>query len=183
MLTLKIPPLELWNEAEQRFIDIPGKTLKLEHSLVSISKWESKYHKPLLSKESKTEEEIIDYIFMMIITQNVNTEELLYSLTPEIIKEVNEYMSDTMTATTFYNVDDKEGGVKKQKVITNEVIYGWMFSYRIPKECEKWHISRLLTLIRVCEIQNRGPQDIDPKKAARRNAELNRSRLKGGKAG
>lgn len=183
MLTLEIPPLELWDEEIQKFVDIPGKTIKLEHSLVSISKWESKYHKPLLSNEERTPDELLDYIFMMIITQNVNTDELTYALTGDVIKKINDYMGDSMTATTFANVNDKAGGVKRQKVITNEVIYGWMFSYSIPKECEKWHISRLLTLIRVCEVQNRGPQDIDPKKAAKRNAELNRSRLKGGKAG
>lgn len=183
MLTITTEANDYFDEETETFIDIKPMTVRLEHSLLSISKWESKYHKSLLSNIEKSGDEMIDYICMMIITQNVNLEHFKLSLTAEILKKITSYMDNPMTATTFSSIVKKKSSVGKQQIITNEVIYSWMFSYSIPKECEKWHISRLLTLIRVCEIHHRGPEKADPRQTAQTYADLNEARLAGGKAG
>lgn len=153
MLYITIPARQLWNEQTGEFVYISEQTLQLEHSLVSLSKWESKWHKSFLSdKVEKTDEEIMDYIKCMTITQNVNP--LVYMcLTRDNIEKINAYISNPMTATTFR--DEKEK--KNKEVVTAELIYYWMLSLNIPFECQKWHINRLLTLIRVCNIKNTPP--------------------------
>ena len=128
-----------------------GGTILLEHSLVSLAKWESHWKKPFLSKDQKTRAETIDYIRCMTLTANVNRE-FYNTLTQENINAVNAYINDSMTATTFY-----DGGKTKspsREIITAELIYYWMVSLQIPFECQNWHLNRLLTLIRVCNIKN-----------------------------
>lgn len=132
-------------------------TLSLEHSLVSISKWECKWHKPFLSENKKTNEELIDYIKCMTITQNVddNVYDVLLN-DGENIKKINEYIENSMTATVFnVNGINKSGPVvHKKEIMTNEIIYYWMIYFSIPMECQRWHLNRLLTLIRVCQNKN-----------------------------
>ena len=149
MLKITVPGLELYDEEKNEFINYKDQTLQLEHSLVSISKWEAKWHKPFLSDEDKTLEEIIDYIKCMTITQNVKSD-VYDRLTSDNIQTINDYIQDSMTATTFS--DDKKTG--KKEIVTSEIIYYWMVTYNIPMECQKWHLNRLLTLVKVCTIKN-----------------------------
>ena len=152
MLTILVQDQEFFNDFDSSFVRIPKTTLVLEHSLLSLSKWESKWHKPFLSSDLRTREESIDYIRCMTVTPNVDP--MVYTaLTPENIREINEYIDNPMTATTFSTNPQARGSHSKQ-VITAEIIYYWMISFQIPFECQKWHLNRLLTLIRVCEIKN-----------------------------
>jgi len=171
MLRIIIPENEYFNNTTQEFINIKETELSLEHSLVSISKWESKWHKPFLSKEEKTNEEMIDYIRCMTITQNVNP--MVYSfLSNDNIKSINEYINNPMTATTFS--ENKKG--TNREIITSEIIYYWMVSYQIPFECQRWHINRLLTLIRVCSIKNQPSKKMPMNEIMRSNKNLNQIR-------
>ena len=173
MLRITIPEQELWDEKKLKFVTIKEQPLQLEHSLVSLSKWESKWHKPFLGKGDKTPEEILDYIKCMTLTQNVNSEVYNY-LTQENITQINEYIEDSMTATTFSA--DKTAS-KNHEVVTSEIIYYWMIALNIPIEiCQKWHLNRLLTLIRVCNIKNSPPKKMSKKELMSRNAALNAAR-------
>lgn len=174
-ITIPLSP-EGWDEEKQEFVEPEVITLQMEHSLVSLSKWESKWHKPFFSKENKTDEETLDYIKCMTITKNVKPE--IYSkLSRENIARINDYINDPMTATTFS--EDKRGK-RNNEIITNEVIYHWMVALNIPFECQKWHINRLLTLIRVCNIKNQPPDKnrMSKREIMSRNAALNAARKK-----
>lgn len=180
MLKIVIPAGECWDSTNEVFISKKeSTTLSLEHSLVSISKWESKWHKPFLASEKKTNEEIIDYIKCMTITQNVD-DTVYYFLTNENFKAVNSYIENPMTATTFsvYG-QQKNMPTRKNEVLTSEVIYYWMVSYQIPFECQKWHLNRLITLIRVCNIKNNaGNQKMSKRDTMANNRMLNDARRK-----
>ena len=172
MLQITIPATEQWDEKNQTFIVTKEQKLQLEHSLVSLSKWESKWCKPFLSKQEKTIEETIDYIRCMTLTQNVDPN--VYNLlTNENITRVNEYIEAPMTATWF--TDDKMRKPNKEQ-ITAELVYYWMIALNIPFECQKWHLNRLLTLIRVCEIKNQPPKKMSKGQIMSRNAALNAAR-------
>ena len=173
MLEIVIPSIELWNEEKQEFIFTKGATLKLEHSLVSLSKWESKWCKPFLSKEDKTREETLDYIKCMTLTQNVDADVYNY-ITQDNINKIIEYINAPMTATTFR--EENKGG--SREIITAELIYYWMIALTIPFECQKWHLNKLLTLIRVCNIKNQPPKKMSKGDIMRRNAALNAARRK-----
>lgn len=160
MLSLIIPSVEGWDENKEEFVELKKEQkLILEHSLVSISKWESKWHKPFLSKEPKTLAETIDYVKCMTITQNV-PDEVYNRLRNEHIQQVSDYIEDSMSATWF-----REDNLRRRNngVITSELIYYWMVALNIPWNCEKWHLNRLLTLIRICNEENQ------PKKKRTRN--------------
>ena len=179
MLKIEIPDRQLWDEVNEEFISIKGATLALEHSLVSISKWEMKWKKPFLGSEH-TREETVDYIRCMTISQNVDPE--VYKLIDnKTIKLVGEYINDSMTATWFN--EDKRKPSAGQKTITSEIIYYWMVASGIPFECQKWHLNRLLTLIRVCELKNAPQKKMGKKATLAQNAKLNAQRRKmhGGK--
>ncbi len=151
MFSLKIDDTMFFDEATETRIMVKGQTLQLEHSLISVSKWEAKWKKPFLSREGHTREETIDYIRFMTITQNVNP--ILYSLiSDEQIRDIFAYMDDPMTATTFVKQEGRGGTIKPT---TNEEIYYAMAAYQIPFSCEKWHLNRLLTLIRVADERNK----------------------------
>lgn len=152
MLQLVLPATEGWDEKTEEFVTLrKEQRLTLEHSLLSISKWESKWHKPFLTNDTKTPEEIIDYIKCMTITQNVS-DETYQRMTTDSIAQVNTYIADSMTATTFRKEMQRP---RHGNFITSEVVYYWMFSYQIPIECERWHLNRLLTLIRVFSEYNK----------------------------
>lgn len=153
MLEIIVPETELFDERTQEFIYIKEQKLKLEHSLVSISKWESKWRKPFLVKGDKTVEETIDYIQCMTLSQNVDPKVYL-CLTNENYEEVRKYIDNPMTATIL---PENKKSVNKE-IITSELIYYWMISYNIPVKFEKWHINRLLTLIGVLNIKNQPPK-------------------------
>ncbi len=174
MLRITIPAGEQWDEAKQEFIYTKEQTLSLEHSLVSLSKWESKWCKAFLTKQEKTFEETLDYIKCMTLTQNVDPEVYNY-LTNGNIKEINEYIEAPMTATYFS--DEKTSKTSREQV-TAELIYYWMIALNIPFECQKWHLNRLLTLIKVCNIKNQPPKKRSKKDIMSRNAALNAARRK-----
>ena len=172
MLQLEIKPREEWNETSQEFVYTKGQMLQLEHSLVSISKWEAKWCKPFLSKDQKTYEETLDYIRCMTLTQNVDPK--TYGLlSKENIEKVNQYIEAPMTATI---VPENNQGPKSRETITSELIYYWMISYQIPFECQKWHLNRLLTLIRVCSFKNTPAKKHSKQDLMSRNAALNAKR-------
>ena len=174
MLHITIPAVEQWDEVKQEFVYTKDQTLSLEHSLVSLSKWESKWCKAFLTKQEKTFEETLDYIKFMTITQNVDPKVYNY-LTNENIDEVNRYIEAPMTATYFS--EDKTSKISREQV-TAELIYYWMISLNIPFECQKWHLNRLLTLIKVCNIKNTPPKKRSRKDIMSRNAALNAARRK-----
>ena len=175
MLQIIIPlTKEGWDEVNEEFVEPIYKTLCLEHSLVSLSKWESKWHKPFLSKAEKSYEEIIDYIKCMTVTKNVDPEAYNH-ITSENMKQIDEYIEDPMTATTF---SDDESGKRNREIITSEIVYYWMITLGIPFECRKWHLNRLLALIRVCVIKNSPKKKMSASSIMARNAELNAARRK-----
>ena len=172
-ITVPISP-EGWDAEKEEFIAPQTKVLQLEHSLVSLSKWESKWHKPFLAKNNKTLEETIDYIKCMTITQNVNPN-VYEHLTKQNMDMIGEYIDDSMTATFF---TEEKMRRTNSEIITSELIYYWMIALNIPFECQKWHLNRLLTLIKVCNIKNQPPRKMSTRDRLSRNASLNEARRK-----
>lgn len=175
MLRIVIPAIEGWDDAKEQFVEIEKEqVLQLEHSLVSISKWESKWCKSFINTKEKTAEEILDYIQCMTITQNVPLT-VYMRLTDENIKQINDYIGAPMTATYF---SDEKTGRSSREIITSELIYYWMIALNIPPEYQKWHLNRLLTLIRVCNVKSQPPRKMSDREIMSRNAALNASRRK-----
>ena len=173
MLQITIPSTEAWDSKKEEFVKLKEQTLQLEHSLVSISKWESKWCKPFLGKNEKTYEETMDYIKCMTITQNVKDETYSH-LTTDNIERINKYIGEPMTATTFSNTST--GSTKE--TVTSELLYYWMIANNIPMECQKWHLNRLITLIRICNVKNTPPKKMNKREIANRYASLNAARRK-----
>lgn len=172
MLQITVPRQEKWDEVKEEFIYTEECTLQLEHSLISLSKWEAKWHKPFMSKVPKTLEETIDYIKCMTITPRVDPE-VYNNLTRQNIEDINAYIENPMTATFF---SKESNGKPSREQVTNELIYYWMIALNIPSEYEKWHLNRLLTLIKVCDVKNKPPKKMSKKQLATRNAALNAAR-------
>lgn len=171
MLTILIQGKELYNESTCEFINTEDTTLVLEHSLISISKWEAKWKKSFLSTAEKTPEELTDYIKCMIV--NKANEEAVNYLDRVQLNEIVEYMQDSMTATTINRMNQ---GPPSREVITSELIYCWMVTLGIPFECQKWHINRLLTLIDVCSIKQQPPKKMGRRDAMNQQRSLNAQR-------
>ena len=174
MLEISIPDLEYFNDQTDEFGVIKGQTILLEHSLLSLAKWESRHHKPFLSDSKSnphTQEEMIDYIRCMTITKNVNPV-IYYAIDNDLYSVIQEYIDDPMTATWFSD-DNKSSG---QSVITNEVIYYYMTALNIPFECEKWHLNRLMTLIGVCARKSSPPKKMTKEEVYSKYQELNEQR-------
>ena len=161
MLQITIPAVEEWDEVNEVFISTKAQTLQLEHSLVSIAKWEATWHVPFMTDKDKTVEQIRDYVRCMTLTQHVDPNVYRF-LTIDNFKDINAYIEDPYTATWF---SDKTTS-KSRRIVTAELIYYWMIALQIPFECQKWHLNRLMTLIRVCN------EEQAPKKKMSRNALL-----------
>lgn len=179
MLTIIIPATksEQWDEINEEFIYQTiekEQVLHLEHSLIALSKWESKWHKPFLTDKELTFDETIDYIKCMTLDKNIDPK-VYERLTKTNIMEIREYMNNPMTATTFPNRNERKNNGEQT---TSELIYYWMIANNIPVEFEKWHIKRLLTLIRVCSVKNAPPKKMSRNQILRQNAELNAARRK-----
>lgn len=178
MLEIIIPGREWFNERTEEFISTEDTPLKLEHSLISLSKWEMKWNKPFLDyRTEKSREESLDYIRCMTIGKEADP--LTYSSIPAtIMNHINAYMDAPMTATWFAkNSPGGNGRGMSREIITNEIIYYWMIRFRIPFECEKWHLNRLLTLIRVANVKETGPEKkMSKREIMQRNAALNAQR-------
>ena len=172
MITITIPATEAFDEVKGEFLYSKEQTLQLEHSLISISKWESKWCKPFISNDEKSSEETIDYIKCMTLNPNID-DSVYRCLTKANMKEINDYIDSPMTATTFF---EEKNGKRNREVITSELIYYWMIALNIPFECQKWHLNRLLTLVRVCNVKNQPPKKMSKKDIMSRNASLNAAR-------
>ena len=150
MLEIIVPENKLYNDQTWEFVTIPETVLHLEHSLVSISKWEAKWHKTFLANNEKSDEEKLDYIRCMTLNRSVN-ENVYLGLSKENVDAINAYIENPMTATVLRRSEDVRPARDKT---TSELIYYWMITLNIPFECQKWHINRLLTLIEVCSRKN-----------------------------
>lgn len=164
---------EQYDSVNECFIPPKYIELELEHSLVSVHEWESKWCKSFISDQEKTQDETLDYIKCMTLTKNVDPDVYNF-ISAENVKQINEYISAPMTATTFAEQKGKGGGGKER--ITAELIYYWMISLQIPFECKYWHLNQLLTLIKVCNIKNSPPKKMGKKALMSRNAALNAQR-------
>lgn len=175
MLELEVPAGELYDEVNECFIETKPVILRLEHSLVSISKWETKWRKPFLVKTPpKTREESLDYIRCMTLNQNIDP--MLYeSLRPNELRKINEYIEANLSATTFSNAQKAR---PNNQVMTSEMYYYYMVAYRIPFECQKWHLSRLTALIRICDIKNNPGNKMSRREVLNQNRALNEARRK-----
>lgn len=172
MLKLTIPKVEFYNEKTSEFDLHPEIEIELEHSLVSLSKWESKFEKPFLSRDEKTSEEVLSYIVMMAEGQDFDYR-ALHGLTEEQVDQINEYIQAKMTATWF---SDEKNSPSSREIVTSEIIYYWMLSLNIPFECQHWHLNRLLTLIKVCNQKNQPPKKLSKSELANRNRAINEAR-------
>lgn len=175
MLCITVPAVEQWDEQKEEFVIVKkAQQLCMEHSLVSLSKWESKWCKAFLTSKEKSDEEILDYIKCMTINRDTN-DRVFERLTPKNIEQITKYIEHPMTATRF----NQERNTKtSRETITSELIYYWMVALNIPFECQKWHINRLLTLIRICNIKNQPPKKMSKREIMSRNAALNAARRK-----
>ncbi len=173
MLTIIIPSNELYDEETNTFIVTKEQVLQMEHSLVSISKWESRWLKPYLGKQERTKDEMLDYLRCMTTTQNVD-KDVYNRLTEDNLAKIADYINSPMTATI---INDTSKRVNTE-IITSELIYNWMISFTIPFECQKWHLNRLMTLIRICNIKNEKPKKMSKSEIMSKNKALNEARRK-----
>lgn len=174
MLRIVIPATESFDDSKNEFVYFKEQVLQLEHSLVSISKWESKWCTPFYAKREKTMEETIDYIKCMTITQNVN-DDVYLRLTRSNIEQVLAYIEAPMTATT---VTKQKSQKSNRENVTSELVYHWMIDLGIPFECQKWHINRLLTLIDIRNIKTQPPKKAGKRETVNQYAMLNEARRK-----
>lgn len=181
MLKLVIPPRDYTIETPEGdvlFKQTEGGTLLLEHSLISLSKWEMKYEKPFLNHgNNRTQEESLYYIKCMTLNKNVSND-VYSSITNEDIEKVNAYIDSRQSATWFNERNNNTFGRKRGEVVTSELIYYWMTALNIPVEFEKWHLNRLITLIKICEIKQQNPKKMATKDVYARNRQLNEARRK-----
>jgi hypothetical protein len=166
----------MWDSRKREFVYTREQTLQLEHSLVSISKWESKWQKAFLRDEDKTGEELLDYIQCMTLTPDVDPD-VYNHLTTENIEEIKRYINAPMTATVFSKNALKSGKANKD-VVTSEVIYYWMITLQVPFECQYWHLNKLMTLINVCSIKNSPSKKMSRREIMSQNTALNMARRK-----
>lgn len=171
MLEISIPQTTVFDEKTESFYEVNACKICLEHSLISVSKWESKWHLPFIDTKNKTNEMMIDYIRCMTVSKSIDPY-AYYTLTPDHISKINSYIEDPMTATTF----SKNHRASGRERVTSELIYYWMISLGIPVEFEKWHLNRLLTLIRLCEEKNQPPKKMSRNAILKQNKSLNAAR-------
>jgi hypothetical protein len=172
MLKLVIEGTEYYNQETETFETVGDVVLMLEHSLVSVSKWESKFEKPFLTKDNKTTEEVLFYVEAMILTPNY-PEGIINSFTQKSIDAVNNYIESKQSATTFGKMPEQRS---RGEIITSELIYYWMVAFNIPFECQHWHLNRLLALVRICNIKASKPKKMGRTELLQRNRQLNEQR-------
>lgn len=171
MLSITVNGVESFDDDKQEFVTTEDTGIELEHSLVSLSKWESKWEKPFLTNDSKTSEEVLDYINCMSIKGDIPLE-VLYRLKEADLKAINAYIEAKMTATWFTEIKKKAVGIPE--VVTSEIIYHWLVALQIPFECEHWHLNRLITLVKTINEKNKAASDT--KKKAPTRADLDNRR-------
>lgn len=171
MLTLVVAARELFNEQTQSFVQVSEQTICLEHSLISLRRWEAIWQKPYFSNTQKTDQETLDYIRCMSVNKDISLETVM-CLTSDQLAQISQYISSPMTATTFA----KDNTPPSRQIMTSEIIYWQMIQNQIPFECQKWHLNQLLTLLRVCGIKNQKPKKMGKRETMSRNAQLNQTR-------
>jgi hypothetical protein len=180
VLIIDVTLREGYDEKKKEFVPIESFTLEMQHSLATLSKWESFFEKPFLSGKEKTVEETMWYVRAMVMSPNVPPEVFL-KLSRENFEEINEYINASMTATTFHEATNQ---AHSSEIITAEIIYYWMISLNIWIDCENWHINRLLALIKVCNLKNAPPKKMTrDEMLAQRRALNDRRRAKTGSRG
>lgn len=172
MLKIKVNLSELYNEEDQTFVE-DSIDLELEHSLLSLSKWEAKYEKPFLGSKEHTSSEIMDYIKFMVLGDPVS-DDIMMALSEQNVMDIYDYIGSKQTATWFSEANTQHS--TNHEAVTSELIYYWMFSFQIPKECETWHLNRLLTLIRVFNVKNEPPKKMSKREIIAQNRALNAQR-------
>jgi|SRR3954447_17627345 len=172
MLTITVGATDVYDESSEQFGAHGGFELQLEHSLVSLSKWESEYEKPFLDKSQKTGDEVLAYVRYMVLTPNPPGD-FLQKLSKENLDVINAYIERKMTATWF---NETKPQARNQETITAELVYYWMTIFNIPFECENWNLNRLFTLIRICTLKSGKPKKMSRAEAAARNKEINAQR-------
>jgi hypothetical protein len=172
MLKLFVVGNEYFDDATQTFETVGSVEIELEHSLLSLSKWESKFKKPFLSQTSKTTDQVLAYVEAMIMTPDYPLD-IIGRLDQKNLDAINAYIESTESATTFGSMPERRG---RGEVITAELIYYWMVAFNIPFECERWHLNRLFALIRICNIKSSKPTKMSRHEVLTRNRELNAKR-------
>lgn len=172
MLPILIPEQELFDSNTNEFYTIKERKIRLEHSLISISKWESKWKRSFIDKPPAKQDEIFSYIKFMLLDNDVS-DDALKGLTQKNISDIFEYINDPMSATTVTN---SKNGKTKKEILTSEVIYAYMAIYGIPFSCEKWHLNRLIKLIQVCADKNNPPEKMGKNDIFKQNRSLNAAR-------
>jgi len=172
MLKIIVEGTEYYNEETETFETVGTIELRLEHSLISLSKWESKHQKPFLTNSTKTTEEILSYIRCMILNEDF-PDDIVSRLSQRNVDQINAYIESKESATTFGKLPEQKA---RGEIITSELIYYWMVAFTIPFECERWHLNRLFALVRICNIKNAKPKKMSKSELAMRNRELNAQR-------
>ena len=172
MLTIIVPGTEFYDDITKEFMTKNDVVIELEHSLVSLSKWESEYEKPFLSSDEKTEEEILSYVKAMVLTQKIPPE-VFSRFTKDNWDKINDYINAKNSATWF---NEPKSANRSSETITAELVYYWMIAFQIPFECQYWHLNRLFTLIKICNAKNAKPKKMSRNEIAQRNRELNEQR-------
>jgi hypothetical protein len=173
MLRITIGDKDYWNETEEKFVSVPGVlVLDLEYSLLAVSKWESKYEKPFLAKDVKSNEEILHFFKCMVLTPVADLD-VLRSLSQKTVDQIQEYINSSQSATTFGSLPEHRG---RSEIITSELIYYWMLMFNIPSQYELWHLNRLFSLLKIANIKQGKPKKMSRGELARRNRELNEQR-------
>jgi len=172
VLTITVPGKEFYDEEKNKFFTVDDAVLELEHSLASLSKWESIHQKPFLGDDARTAEEVFSYIECMLLSPEIPPG-VLSNLTQQNFDDINAYVQSMQTATTFGKTPKATG---PGETITSELIYYWMVAFKIPWEAQYWHLNRLFALIRVCNIKNQPPKKMSRQEQARQYRELNEKR-------
>ena len=179
MLTMHIPSSRWWDEDQEIFRETKAKTIQLEHSLISLSKWEAQWKKAFLKeKQHLSVEETVSYLKCMCLTQSVDDDVFnTIAATPDLMQQVHDYIDDPMTATVINRPMGAPNGRPKKETVTSELIYSWMINGNIPVEFQKWHLNRLLTLIEVIGVENERAQAKSPYKKSTPSQLRNRASL------